>query len=623
VAVDTAGHLFIVDDGNQRIRRVDLTGTITTVAGNGTAGFSGDGGAATSASLYYPGGVAVDTTGHLFIVDSSDGRIRSVGGSSVTPVAMTKVYGASDPVLAGTLTGFFVSDNVTATYSRTAGETVGTYVTNATLAPATVLGGYAITFNTAIFTIAKAPLTITANDQSQAYGAAIAPLTVSYAGFVNSDTAGSLTTPPTVTTTATSSSNAGTYSITASGAGSPNYAISYVPGTLTVTPAVTATMPTSSRNPANSGQSLTFTATVSSRAGTPAGSAMFNDGVVPLGTVVLKGGVASFGTRALTSGTHSITAVYLGATNFQGSSSPAVSQIVKAPTFTSLSSTVNPGVFGQAVTFTATVTSGTGTPDGSVTFRNGANALGSATLNAGSASLTVASLSVATHVITAVYGGSSTFVGSTSAALNETVNAAGTTTTITSTVNPSASGESITLTAAVAAVLPGAGTPAGPVTFTDTTTSTTLGSRSLSGGSASLTVSSLSVSTHAIIASFGATGDFSASTSQPLNQVVNPAATTVTVASSRNPSIVGQPVTFTAHVVVVAPGKGTPTGTVSFYDGLTLLASVSLTSGSAKFSTTGHRRSLTPLNSSRTMGSVLRGDDNSRESASPPWGQLC
>ncbi len=70
VAVDATGNLFIGDDGNSVIREVGTNGIITTVAGNGTTGYSGDGGAATNAELYYPDGVAVDATGNLFIADT-------------------------------------------------------------------------------------------------------------------------------------------------------------------------------------------------------------------------------------------------------------------------------------------------------------------------------------------------------------------------------------------------------------------------------------------------------------------------------------------------------------------------------------------------------------------------
>ena len=81
VAVDGSGNVFIADTYNHRIRRVDArTGVITTVVGNGAGGFSGDGGAATSASLHYPSAVAVDNNGNLFISDMRNNRIRRVNG---------------------------------------------------------------------------------------------------------------------------------------------------------------------------------------------------------------------------------------------------------------------------------------------------------------------------------------------------------------------------------------------------------------------------------------------------------------------------------------------------------------------------------------------------------------
>ena len=90
VAVDASGNLFIADRSNHRVRRVDAaTGIITTVAGDGTSGFSGDGGPATSASLYFPSGVAVGASGNLFIADSSNHRVRQVDAATgiITTVA--------------------------------------------------------------------------------------------------------------------------------------------------------------------------------------------------------------------------------------------------------------------------------------------------------------------------------------------------------------------------------------------------------------------------------------------------------------------------------------------------------------------------------------------------------
>lgn len=90
IAVDAAGNLFVGDTGNQRIRRIDArTGIITTVAGNGETGFSGDDGVATGASFYRPSGIAVDTAGNLFIADFGNRRVRRVDAATriITTVA--------------------------------------------------------------------------------------------------------------------------------------------------------------------------------------------------------------------------------------------------------------------------------------------------------------------------------------------------------------------------------------------------------------------------------------------------------------------------------------------------------------------------------------------------------
>jgi uncharacterized protein (TIGR03437 family) len=80
VFVDSGGNLYIVDNGNQRIRKVSNS-TINTVAGNGTGGFAGDGGAATSAQLHDPSGVAVDSSGNMYIADTSNNLLRKVSSS--------------------------------------------------------------------------------------------------------------------------------------------------------------------------------------------------------------------------------------------------------------------------------------------------------------------------------------------------------------------------------------------------------------------------------------------------------------------------------------------------------------------------------------------------------------
>ena len=97
VAVDAAGHLYISDWINQRIRKVDAGGTITTIAGDGLRGFGGDGGPATAARLNAPRGVAVDAAGNLYIADADNGRIRRVdAGGTITTVAGGGTGGLGD-----------------------------------------------------------------------------------------------------------------------------------------------------------------------------------------------------------------------------------------------------------------------------------------------------------------------------------------------------------------------------------------------------------------------------------------------------------------------------------------------------------------------------------------------
>ena len=107
--------------------------------------------------------------------------------ASVTPNAASKIYGDADPTFSGTLAGFLSADGVTASYSRTAGETVGTYTISATLSPAGVLGNYEITYNTALFTINKRPASVTSNAASKIYGDADPALSGTLAGFLSAD----------------------------------------------------------------------------------------------------------------------------------------------------------------------------------------------------------------------------------------------------------------------------------------------------------------------------------------------------------------------------------------------------------------------------------------------------
>ena len=109
VAVDAAGNLWIADFGNHRIRKVDTAGIITTVAGTGAAAFSGDAGQADAAELSSPGGVAVDTAGNLWIADLGNHRIRKVDAATgtITTVAGTGGFGFNGDNIAATAAQLF------------------------------------------------------------------------------------------------------------------------------------------------------------------------------------------------------------------------------------------------------------------------------------------------------------------------------------------------------------------------------------------------------------------------------------------------------------------------------------------------------------------------------------
>jgi RHS repeat-associated protein len=96
VSVDSTGNIYIADRDNHRIRKVDTSGIITTVAGNGIPSFSGDGGPATEAELKYPAGIALDSIGNVYIADLSNHRIRKVDTSGIiTTVAGNGIPGSS------------------------------------------------------------------------------------------------------------------------------------------------------------------------------------------------------------------------------------------------------------------------------------------------------------------------------------------------------------------------------------------------------------------------------------------------------------------------------------------------------------------------------------------------
>jgi hypothetical protein len=392
------------------------------------------------------------------------------------------------------------------------------------------------------------------------------------------------------------------------------------------TPPVTTTTLSSSTNASVFGQPVSFTATVQAAPGsTPSGTVDFKEGSTDLtpGGVTLTNGQATFSTAALVVGSHTITAVYSGDSNFIGSQGDdsASPQVVTQDGSSSLLVFV-PGasVFGQDVAFFALVSAaapGAGTPTGSVDFQEGSTDLtpGGVTLTSGHATFTTASLSVGSHTITVSYSGDNNFIAS-SSSTTEVVSQAATTMSLFSSANTSAFGQGVVFRATVRAMAPGTGTPTGTVDFKDGTTDLTPGGITLSGGEATFGMSTLTVGSHTITASYSGDVNY---TSSHVNdaaspQVVKQAPSHTVLTTFPDPAVFGQVVTMT---VIVRPviGNPTPTGTVTFLDGTATLGSVSLSSAAATFTTAALSRG------NHVISADYSGDGNFLASAYTGYGE--
>jgi len=185
----------------------------------------------------------------------------------------------------------------------------------------------------------------------------------------------------------------------------------------------TSTSLVSSLNPSTYGQSVQLTATVSSSAPVaPTGTVTFKNGTSTMGKGTLNNGVASFTTNKLSAGTHRLTAVYSGDAYSHQSTSPVLSQsVLQAVTTTTVTSSKNPSRQGQTVRFTATVSSPTVVPTGTVTFTAGALQLGTVHLAKGKASVATSKLPAGQTEVVATYNGTANIEAS-AGSMIQTVN---------------------------------------------------------------------------------------------------------------------------------------------------------------------------------------------------------
>ena len=334
------------------------------------------------------------------------------------------------------------------------------------------------------------------------------------------------------------------------------------------------------------GETATFTATVATQGdnqATPSGLVLFTIDGVSGAPVSLSGGVATYSTSSLQGGAHSAVATFLGNAQFSTSSAQRSQNVYAIDPSVSLSAAPPQVVAGQAVVLTATVSSPAGAPGGTVSFVEGST-LGSATLDAGGhATLSLPSLSAGPHSIIASYSGTASFNGASGGA-QLLVNHGSLSMTLSSSANPSAAGQQISITAHLAAIAPASGVATGSVTFSEGERN--LGSGSLdSSGNAQISYAP-GLGSHQILASYQGDASFD-SVSGSLLQTVNPAATLTNLASNLSESVSGQDVTLTANVSATVPNVAAPSGKVAFLDGSVTLGVADLDqNGNATFDTT-------------------------------------
>ena len=559
-----------------------------------TATYAGDTDDVGSSSVSYPLAVDPDPTTTSFTFAPTapvagqpvtfTATVAANAPGSGTPSGTVAFAGANGTLCTATLSGGSpntatcaatysgaTTDDVTATYR---GD--GNYASSG--AASTVTVGQAATGTTLAFSpfapIVGQPVTITATVAALPPGAGTPTGSVAFTGnggpICAAEPLGAKT--PDVATCTTTYTSTTTDDVTAAYAGDANFSGSSASSSVTVGQDSTTTSVTPSVPSPVVGQPVTYTATIavtSPGSGTPTGSVTFTGNGGPICAAAPLDAktpdVATCTTTYAGPTTDDVTATYAGDANDVGSFGTTSIAVSQDGTTTTVSVSPSSAVVGQTITLMATVAAaspGSGTPTGSVTFTgNGGPICAPAPLSGTIATCTTTYAVATTDHVTASYGGDDDF---TSSAGTATVSVGKAATSTTLAVSPSSAvvGQTITLTATVTPTAPGAGTPTGSVTFDGT--GGPLCNGTLSGGTATCTMSYGKPTTDKVNATYGGSAGFTGSSSGPSPVTVVKAQTATTVTSSANPAVTGQPVTFTATVGATAPGGGTPTGTVTF-----------------------------------------------------------
>ena len=536
------------------------------------------------------------TTAPLVVTQAGTVTTLSASQSAPTFGSIESFYATVTPTSSGTPTGTVVFKDSGAVLGNgflnaggqyeydTANLTAGTHSITATYSGDT---NYTGSTSTALgITVGKAATqtTVSANPSSISYGSATT-LTANVSssggnptGSVSFTEGGTTYGSGTVdgtgkATLVIAKLTGGTHSIYASYLGDTNFAVSSS-NTTQVNVAKVNTSATASANPTTFpyGSTTTLTVTFANSDVTGGVGFFLDNAAVGTSLVTISNGTASYtyATGSIPAGTHTLSATYGGDSNYNAIAQPISATITVSQTGSTTSVMAAPTTitFGASTVLTATVPTGA---TGTVTFKDGTATLGTGSVASGKASYTAASLAGGTHSITAVYGGDTNYIGSTSAAITVQVNTAATTVSITATPGTFSYGASTMLTATVSST-----TATGSVTFKDGTT--TLGTGTVTNGIASYTATALTGGSHSITAVYSGDTNYAGSTSSAVPVTVNTAATTTSVTANPATVTYGASTTLTATV-----SSTTATGSVVFKDGTTVLGSGTVTNGVASF----------------------------------------
>ena len=506
-------------------------GVISTIAGTGELGFSGDNGPAVAAQLNVPAGVAVDVAGDVFIADSGNSLVREVNVN-------TGIISSHSGTLSGYSDGGGAAGNVQyydGPYALFFDSPGNLYVSDMfhqvvrqlpAASPWTILfgemkeGGVSPPRPVIIENDGNAPLVFsaiqpviyTALDSATTTCQVAQPLALAESCILGVEAAPT-TTGNYLFGTIAVQSNAADQPFALCSVGAPPgqqpppsapASICVGSDSLAVDPTLAAL--TSNPNPAVFGAPVTLTASVTTSGATPpSGTVKFLDGSVTIGTATLNASsVATFSSNSLAVGLHSITAVYSGDEQNATATSTAVVENVEQSTTTTMTSTPNPSIAQTSIILAAAVVGPSGSnimPSGTVTFYDGTLALGATSLSAsGTASLSISSLSPGAHSIKASYSGDTRSFTSQSVAVIQNVSQSPTKTSLNASIISPYAGVSTTFTS-VASRTDGI-IPTGVVTFLDGSVS--IGAATLDAtGTAEWTATALSAGMHTISSVYG------------------------------------------------------------------------------------------------------------------------